>query len=227
MTTTTPQEKNTWEERWQKGLTHWDLGGKHPELLRLVNDHQSPLYVSGDRHREIKRAFVPGCGSGYDVFTLCSIPGIKVVTGLDLSPTAIKRANELKILEGEPAVSIAEFIAANFFQFPDTVMKEKYDLCFDYTFLCALEPSDRKKWAHTYAKLLNPGGKLITFIFPLSKAPEMNLGPEDKGPPFKISLDLARELLEPLNFKCVYESPAKVSPQGRQGNEHVAIWQFE
>lgn len=42
-----------------------------------------------------------------------------------------------------------------------------YQLAFDYTFLCALDPPMRKPWAETYARIIRPGGELLTVVFPM------------------------------------------------------------
>merc|ERR1712130_663590 len=114
-------------------------------------------------------------------------------------------ATGLAIEKGSPYTQIAEFQTGDFFALP-----EKYgggiDLAFDYTFLCALTPDLRQTWAKTYANLLSKNGKLVTVIFPLSKEDNVN-----GGPPFIISLQLARELLEPLGLECVHEAPIQTS----------------
>ena len=224
MATQQPQEHfenymDRWEKNWQTGATFWDLGERHPELNRLVSDHSSELYKSGGAGggSNFKRALVAGCGSGYDVFTLCEVPGIEKVTGLDMAPTAMKRAEQLAEQQGEPYRSISEFVVGNFFDYSPA--DGLYDLCFDYTFLCAMNPTDREQWAQSYARLIQPGGKLVTFIFPLKK----QAGQELLGPPFLISFDLAKELLEKVGFECVYQGHPLKSPEQRV--EYTAIWQ--
>lgn len=40
-------------------------------------------------------------------------------------------------------------------------------VAYDYTFLCALEPAARERWASQYAKIVKPGGQLLTVVFPI------------------------------------------------------------
>lgn len=40
-------------------------------------------------------------------------------------------------------------------------------LAFDYTFLCALDPSVRERWAQHYADIIRPGGELLTVVYPM------------------------------------------------------------
>ena len=215
-------EENRWELRWKHGQTGWDLGKRHPELYRLHKDLSSALYQDLKLENGFKKALVPGCGSGYDVFSLCEIAGMERVVGLDVAPTANERANQLRAEMGEPYSSVAQFLVGNFFEFgrQGEHLSETFDLCFDYTFLCAMNVEDREKWAQSYARLLRRGGRLLTMIFPLRKMVDA-----DTGPPYQISLDLARDLLEKVGFECVYHGEPQESPEGRKGNEYVAIWQ--
>jgi SAM-dependent methyltransferase len=212
------ENDTSWENRWKEKRTFWDTGVPHPELQRLVKDEQSELYTAG-RTNTFKQALVPGCGSGYDVFTLCQIPSIENVIGLDLAPTANQRANELKAENTQGNTEKAEFLLKDFYSLPSEY-PETFDLLFDYTFLCAMEPSIREQWADTYSKIISRDGKLITIIFPLKTNDPL------VGPPYQISFDLARELLEPRGFQCVYHSDVQVSIPSRQGSEQVAIWQL-
>ncbi|TQB73575.1 hypothetical protein MPDQ_005679 [Monascus purpureus] len=45
----------------------------------------------------------------------------------------------------------------------------KFDLIYDYTFLCALHPKMRQQWAFRMADLLTPTGLLVCLEFPLWK----------------------------------------------------------
>lgn len=38
---------------------------------------------------------------------------------------------------------------------------------YDYTFLCALHPSMRQRWAAAWARHLVPGGELVTMVYPV------------------------------------------------------------
>eukprot|EP00929_Paragymnodinium_shiwhaense_P119144 TRINITY_DN9101_c0_g1_i2.p3 TRINITY_DN9101_c0_g1~~TRINITY_DN9101_c0_g1_i2.p3 ORF type:complete len:110 (+),score=18.13 TRINITY_DN9101_c0_g1_i2:490-819(+) len=97
---------------------------------------------------------------------------------------------------------------------------EPFDLGYDYTFLCALNPSMREDWAAAWSKLIREGGELVTLIFPVS----------DKvgGPPFKVSPELYKELLEPVGFVHVGDGPRKLPDEEcapmREGAEWICRW---
>lgn len=66
---------------------------------------------------------------------------------------------------------------------------EKFDLIFDYTFLCALPRELRPTWAKRMSELLAPDGFLVCLEWPLQKSPK------EGGPPHGLSAELYEELL--------------------------------
>lgn len=114
--------------------------------------------------------------------------------GLDISPTATEEAKktqadlnlELKypVKHAKEGRGEARFITADFFM--DSFLSEthgspegdrKFDLIYDYTFLCALPPALRPTWAARMSTLLSPEGRLICMEYPLGKDPKTG------GPP--------------------------------------------
>ncbi|KAJ6420405.1 hypothetical protein OIU84_027863 [Salix udensis] len=139
-----------WESCWEQGLTPWDLGHPTPIILHL---HQTGALPKG-------RALVPGCGSGYDVVAMaCSE---RYVVGLDFSHTANEKAVELS--SSSPNSSYFTFLKEDFFTWQPP---ELFDLIFDYTFFCAIEPEMRSRWACRVQEMLKPDGELVTLMFPV------------------------------------------------------------
>lgn len=192
----------TWEDAWREGRTGWDAGAAAPALRRLVAEGTLPA----------GRALVPGCGAGYDVFALAADD--RVAVGLDLAPTAAKRFEALREERGLSA-NRAPLVIGDFFAFE---AKAPFDLIYDYTFLCAIEPERREDWARRVDALLAPDGELVTLIFPIVDQP-MNPG----GPPHPMSPDLVRELLEP-RFEATFLEPLTESHPGREGKEWLGRW---
>jgi len=158
-----------WELSWQKGVTPWDAGVPAPSLVRLVADNALPL----------GRALVPGVGGGYDAIALTRRG--RSVVGLDLSPTACAAATKRR---DEAGVSPEEcvFVEGDFF----TAELGLFQLIFDYTFLCALPPDLRTRWAARMRELLAPEGLLVTLIFPVSD--------HAGGPPYAVSPQLYEQV---------------------------------
>ncbi|XP_021889201.1 probable thiol methyltransferase 2 isoform X2 [Carica papaya] len=152
-----------WEKSWELGLTPWDLGQPTPVVLHL---QQGGALPNG-------RALVPGCGTGYDVVAMASPE--RYVVGLDISENAIKKAKEMS--SSSPNANCFAFLKEDFFTWCPS---ELFDLIFDYTFFCAIEPSMRSAWAKRMCKLLKPDGELITLMFPISD----HVG----GPPYRVSV---------------------------------------
>ncbi|KAF5950446.1 hypothetical protein HYC85_012439 [Camellia sinensis] len=140
-----------WEKCWQLGLTPWDLGQPTPVMVHL---HQAGALPKG-------RALVPGCGSGHDVVAIACPE--RYVVGLDISDEAIKKAIELS--SSLPNADYFTLLKEDFFTWRPT---ELFDLIFDYTFFCAIEPDMRSAWASQMRDLLKPDGELITLMFPCS-----------------------------------------------------------
>ncbi len=198
---------NPWESRWQSGHTPWDAGAPAPQLQALVD--------AGDLPRG--RALIPGCGSGYDVLALAG-PG-RSALGLEIAPTAIARFRSLRDRAGI-APNRAEVIEADYFDFdPD----RPFELIWDATFLCAIDPALRVDWARRAAELLGPGGQLVTLVFPVV-APPGQLGPgPHEGPPYPLDphdvRDLLAERFEPIDLR-----PASHSHPAREGREWLGRW---
>jgi SAM-dependent methyltransferase len=191
----------SWEEAWQEGRTGWDAGVSSPALRKLVQRDDLP---GG-------RALVPGCGSGYDVFTLARAGWTAV--GLELAATAAQRFKEVRA-DAALRSEQAQIAIGDFFEWePD----QPFDLIWDYTFLCAIEPEMREAWAKKMSELLAPEGQLVTLIFPVDPSRG------DEGPPYQMSPDLVTELLTP-GFENLEMTKVDESHPGREGKEWLARW---
>lgn len=168
----------------------WDRMGPSPLLEKYL---RSPDIIP------IGRALVPGCGRGYDLVALASDD--REVVGLDISPSGVAVAKEyLASLPDEvfPHRSHADVQCRSFFDLnPSKDVMDQFDFVYDYTFLCALDPSIRIDWAKKMGEIIKPGGLLLTLIFPIWSEPTSG------GPPFEVSLKLLEDLLIPEGFECV------------------------
>ena len=108
-----------------------------------------------------------------------------------LPPSGEGEAEAAAAAAAAAAASSVDVVCADFFALDARV---QYDLIWDCTFLCALEPAARGRWAEQMRALLAPGGELLTAVFPI--------GERDGGPPFAMSVPLVRSLLEPVGFEA-------------------------
>ncbi|XP_010101337.2 probable thiol methyltransferase 2 isoform X2 [Morus notabilis] len=188
-----------WEQCWKQGLTPWDLGGPTPLLLHL---HRTGSLPKG-------RALLPGCGTGYDVVAIAGPE--RYVIGLDISGHAINKAIQLS--SSHPNSSYFTFLEADFFTCHPT---DLFDLIFDYTFFCAIEPHLRSAWARKMADILKPDGELITLMFPISD----HVG----GPPYKVSVSDYEEVLHPMGFKAISITDNELAVGPRKAREKLGRW---
>jgi len=160
------------------------------------------------------KALVPGCGRAYDALALAK-HGFDAVVAVDLAPTACEAAKTWLRESGDPAAAKVSVQCADFF-----ALRDKYDFIWDCTFFCALDPSVRESWAAKHVELLEKGGALLTCIFPIC----------DKvgGPPFAISVPLARSLLEPAGLQSVIVSdPVPRAERHRPGGAGAALGEVD
>uniref|UniRef100_A0A6V7QT96 Thiol methyltransferase 2 n=1 Tax=Ananas comosus var. bracteatus TaxID=296719 RepID=A0A6V7QT96_ANACO len=188
-----------WEKCWDEGLTPWDLGRPTPVVLQLA---QSGTLPKG-------RVLVPGCGMGYDVVAFAS-PG-RFVVGLDISDTAIRKAKEWS--SSLPNANFFTFMAEDFFIWQPT---ELFDLIFDYTFFCAIDPSMRSAWARKIRDILKPDGELITLIYVITD--------QQEGPPYNTTVADYEEVLSPMGFKALSIEDNEFAVGPRKGREKVGRW---
>ena len=112
-----------------------------------------------------------------------------------------------------------------------------YDGGYDYTFLCALPPDVRPKWAEKWTELLVSGGILLTIVFPIIPG-------RNHGPPWHIDQSIVTELLHKSQAFSIYLSknhsifvfaadfdlvleekvPNELSKPDRAGKEVVMVW---
>ncbi|KAL6223681.1 hypothetical protein ACLB2K_002540 [Fragaria x ananassa] len=188
-----------WDKCWEQGVTPWDLGRPTPVIAHLHNSGGLPK----------GRALVPGCGTGYDVVEI-ACPDCHV-TGLDISHNAINKA--LQLFSSLPNAMHFTFLKVDFFTWHPT---DLFDLIFDYTFFCAIEPDMRPAWAQKMADILKPDGELITLMFPIDD----HVG----GPPYKVSVSDYEEVLHPMGFKAISILDNDLAVKPRKGREKLGRW---
>ncbi len=187
-----------WERWYQAGDTPWDLGGPTPVFARLIREAR---LTPG-------KLLIPGAGRGYDALAFAQA-GFEV-TSVDLAPSACQALRE----RAEKAGVELEVRQGDFFALDEAAT---YDLVMEYTFYCAIAPSQRQAYRDQMARLLKPGGLLFGLYFPLNKP--LDAG----GPPFGVR----REAIEASfteYFDLVHAEQPEDSIKPRRGNEILMIW---
>jgi SAM-dependent methyltransferase len=182
-----------WEKRYIEKDTPWDKGEPAPGLA----DWLKKQTLDPDT-----RVLVPGCGCGHDAAAWAKA-GFET-TGIDLSELALNQAGQKY-----QAISGLAFFPGNFLEDkPD----EPYDLIFEHTLYCAIDPSRRDEYAQALMRWLKPGGYFLAihFTFPLT----------EEGPPFGASRE---EIID--RFSNSFELIEECEPRNFEGREREE-WMF-
>jgi len=99
-----------------------------------------------------------GCGTGNYAIYLAST-GFEV-TGIDISPTAIKIAKE----NAKKKEAKCNFLVIDVLGNLDEV-KETFDFAYDWEMLHHIFPEQRKKYVENVYRILNPKGKYLSVCF--------------------------------------------------------------
>ena len=91
-----------------------------------------------------------------------------------------------------------------------------YSLVFDSTFLCAIPPAWRDRWAAQMAKLIKPGGQIVLNVFPI--------GDHEGGPPYALTPEIVDALLSGVGFEKIAcdDTPEELVARNFKGKEALA-----
>ncbi len=157
ITDSSPNQESYWTQKYQNQEAGWDLGDSAMGLKVLLPKLKLPS----------SRILVLGGGHGHDAAHFAQQG--HHVTLVDISPEAIKRA---KTSYGHLAQ--LHFIEGDIFQLPHT-MYNQYDLIFEHTCYCAIDPTRRNELVRQWRRLLHSNGTLLGLFFTM---------PKRMGPPF-------------------------------------------
>lgn len=176
-----------WASRYVAGTTGWDLGQVSPPIKTYI-DQLTDKTV---------RILVPGCGNGYEAEYLWN-QGFTNVHVIDLAKEPLENLKERC-----PGIPNDQLHQGDFFEHSGA-----YDIIFEQTMFCAIDPDLRQKYADKVHQLLKPGGKLVGVLFNRHF---------DGGPPYGGNKDEYVEYFSAfgeLNMEPCYNS---IEP--RQGSE--------
>lgn len=152
---------------------------------------------------------VPGGGRGHDAILLAE-RGYEVDL-VDFAPLALEAA----LIEAAKRKATVFAYRQDFFELPALPYHAaSYDIFLEYTFFCAIDPSQRERYVKAAATLLKPGGWLVGLFFPLNI--------DKPGPPFVVSEDEVRRLFAPF-FEVTIEKPQE-SVKPRAGREFLGLF---
>ncbi len=189
----------------------WELGAPAEPLRSVLPQIKLPK----------SRICVLGSGSGHDAAYFAEQG--HVVTGVDFSETAVTLARAKYTANvAHPNSETAngstplQFVEADAFNFSKK-HRGDFDVVFEHTFFCAIDPLRRAEAVETWSRLLAPGGHLLGIFFILDRGANGN-----DGPPFGATEWEIRELLKP-KFEFLYWTRWKHSIPSRVGKELVVF----
>ena len=189
-----------WNSLYEAGTTPWDLGQPHPELVRRLEIE--PSLGTGS----VGRALVPGAGSGQDAGALARAGW--TIAAVDLAP-AVEPKLRASVEPYGGTATIGDALALE--------EGEPFDLVFDHTFFCAIDPDLRPEFGTLCRRMLAPGGAVISIVFPI--------GIRTGGPPWSFDVEM---LGEALGDGFEVEEVSEPFTTKRRRSPHVwARWRFD
>lgn len=185
-----------WNDIYQSGEAGWELGEPAQPLQSLAA--QLKLARS--------KVLVLCAGSGHDAAFFAKAG--HMVTAVDMSAEAVDRmAKNYGDLKG------MEFVKSDIFRLEDhpEIVPQSYDLVFEHTCFCAINPERRQELVRTWDKYLKPGGHLLGVFFVMDKR---------TGPPFGATEWELRERLR-KKFDFLYWTRWRHSIERRKNRELV------
>jgi methyl halide transferase len=191
-------EPSFWNEKYQSSETPWDLKTPNPVFTDLIINK---LIQPG-------KILIPGSGKGHDAIYAASA-GFDV-TAVDFSSEAISFAENL----AEKNNVKINFLTKDIFMLNE-IFNNNFDLIYDYTSFCSINPERRKEYAEKVSNFLKPGGKLIAHLFPIDG--------REGGPPFNINvIEFFKLFSQYLRLDFSTNKINSVPP--RKGNELLQIF---
>ncbi len=188
-----------WDDMYQNGSAGWDIKTPTPVFLDIIESQ---------RFIRPSKILVVGCGKGHDAIAAAQA-GYEV-TAVDFSEEAVETAR----LNAEKAGVKIEFKREDIFN-TKTDLKEKFDIVYDYTTLCAINPSRRKEYADRLCSFIKSGGMLVIILFPVGERPG--------GPPFGINVKEFYRMISGC-MKLQFASKQINSIKPRKGREVLHIY---
>lgn len=171
----------------------WELGSVAKPLTEVIPQIKIPR----------SKICILGCGTGHDAAYLAALGHI--VTAVDISAEAIAKAKAMN-----PETSNLHYVCSDAFSFAKK-NAGTFDLVFEHTFFCAIDPDRRKELVAAWNSLLSEYGHFIGIFFTFDHC---------GGPPFAASEWEVRERMK-KNFEFLYWTRWRTSVEKRLGKELI------
>ncbi len=188
-----------WDELYINKTTGWDLKKPNPVWVDIINKQEfiQPC-----------KLLVTGCGYGHDAI-FAAKSGFDV-TAVDFSKYAVSKAKE----SAEKENVNVKFTADNLFTLGEE-FTENFDVVYEYTTYCAINPERREEYLAKICSFIKPGGRLIAILFPVDG--------REGGPPFNIDYSAFYEQAK-NHVKLEFFSRQINSVKTRKGKEVLQVY---
>lgn len=188
-----------WNKRYLDSNTAWDIGTPTPILTDYLK-----------KNKKNGRVCVLGCGKGHDALEFARYDND--VYAVDFAAEALKQLKYSSI-QSKLSLNIVK---------QDIFNLEKdyavfFDLVFEYTCFCAIDPDRRKEYFNVMHGILKKGGILFGIFIPLDKEVNRN------GPPFGVDLDEIEKMTHE-KFEIIENKFSDLSIKPRKNREKLIIF---
>lgn len=187
--------ENFWSHIYQTETPGWEMNQPTPILTEMLPQLKIPR----------SRVLVLGCGSGNDAAYFAQNGNI--VTAVDISPEAIRRAQEKY-----GHIANLKFVQKDIFAIQHE-WDGQFDIVFEHTCYCAIDPAQRNALAKLWKRVLIPGGFLMGIFFTMEKRGQ---------PPFGGTEWELRERLK-KDFQFMYWNRWR-KPNGRRDGKELFVY---
>lgn len=185
-----------WDNRYRDERDGWDLG-QAPDWL---DQHA--------KHLPASKVLVVGCGRGHDALSFAKAG--HEVQAIDFSPRAIEDAKAASTAFGPTQLRFRLADVFDMGQGELADMAGAFDLVWEQTCLCAIEPARRKDYFQAVSRVLRPGGQWHAILWAHGK---------EGGPPFHLDAKLVQAMV-PEGF--TQESQQDIlDPEGSRKRQHL------
>lgn len=165
-------DRNEWNQRYVQGSTGWDLKAPAVALTQLL----------GTLDRGPLRVFVPGAGYGHDAIAWAEA-GFTVLAA-DFAPLAVEGIRD----RAEKAHVALTALESDIFALPSE-LDTSFDIVWEQTCLCAIDPARRGEYVQTMHRLLKPKGTLYALLWNHQR---------QGGPPYDLPRAITLALFAPV-----------------------------
>ncbi len=179
-----------WNNLYKSNDIGWDIGFPSPPIKEYIDQLKNKDW----------KILIPGCGNAYEAEYLLN-QGFTNVTLIDIAPMVTAQLEQRFEKELGKRVNV---VTGDFFNH-----EGKYQLILEQTFLSALDPSLRTRYAEKMRSLLVKGGQLVGVLFNQRF---------EEGPPFGASVQEYKDLFSNY-FSIKTMEACRNSIDRREGSE--------